>query len=285
MATVWGQAVLDFRCVCLDADNLAATVAAREKPMCRRVSAWLCVVMALAGPLNARAAPSAEELADKNVQARGGAAALSAMKSLRLTGRMIVNGGQFELAFVQTVLRPGFVRNEATVQGLTQVQAWNGMEGWQIDPFQGRKDPERLSADDVKSLVETAADFDGPLVDWRAKGHVLAYLGTEDIDGTLAHKIRLTRRNGDTEVVWLDPDMFLEIRLLSQRIERGSKVETEVDMGDYEQVSGVLLPMAVDFGRKGADDKQKFIVKRAEVNPAVDERVFAFPATAAKPAR
>jgi hypothetical protein len=48
---------------------------------------------------------------------------------------------------------------------------------------------EKMSADDTKSLMEDA-DIDGPLVDWKAKGSTVEYLGTEDVDGTQAHKLK-----------------------------------------------------------------------------------------------
>jgi hypothetical protein len=222
-------------------------------------------------------APTLEQLVAQNIEARGGAAALEAMKSLRIRGKLLIQDGQFELLYVQTVRRPSSIRTEATIQGLTQVQAFDGTIGWQINPFQGRKDPERLSADDIKSLVETVADFDGALVDWRKKGNKLDYLGTEDIDGTLAHKIKLTRPSGDTEYVYLDPDHFLEIRLLSQRTEHGVQVETETDLGDYEKIDGVLIPFSVESGLKGSSDRQKLVVDKADVNAKTDDAWFAFP--------
>jgi hypothetical protein len=249
----------------------------RSRPIA--LLALLALAAARAGAQGAP--PTLDELVARNVAARGGAQALHALRSLRLTGKLLVDDGRFELAFVQLVARPANVRNEASVQGLTQVEAFDGTQGWHVDPFGGRKDPERLSADDMKGLAETAADFDGPLVDWREKGLALAYLGTEDVDGTLAHKIRLTRPNGDTEVVWLDPDHFLEIRLLSQRIEHGVKVETETDLSDYAQVAGVWLPFSLEFGRKGSSERQKFIVRKAEANVPAGPALFAFPAAPA----
>src|SRR5205085_10862295 len=51
-----------------------------------------------------------------------------------------------------------------------------------------------------------AADFAGVLVDSKAKGYTLDYLGTEDIDGTPAHNLRVTRPHGDVTYVYLDPD-------------------------------------------------------------------------------
>jgi hypothetical protein len=223
--------------------------------MNRRSVILMC---ALGASFVAQAAPtqSVDDLVAKNIQARGGIAALHAMRSLTYRGKLLVNDGQIELGLVQTVARPSSIRVEVSIQGLTQIQAYNGTIGWQINPFQGRKDPERMSADDIKSLVETAADFDGALVDWQKKGNKLEYLGTEDIDGTQAYKIKLTRRSGDTEYVYLDPDHYLEIRLLSQRIEHGVTVETETDLSDYEKVQGVFVPFSVESGLKGSSDRQ-----------------------------
>src|SRR6201995_3753194 len=154
---------------------------------------------------------TADELAVKNVEAKGGLDKLHALQALRLAGRMRVQNDTLELAVVTLVKQPGSIRYEATLQGLTQVQAYDGSQAWQINPFQGRKDPEKLSADDAKGLGEDAADFAGPLVDYKAKDYKLDYLGTEDVDGTEAHKLRITRKNGDLTTVWLDPDYFLEI--------------------------------------------------------------------------
>src|SRR5262249_40183592 len=152
-----------------------------------------------------------DELVTKNIEAKGGADALRAIQSVRFTGKLLVPfGGQVELGFVQTRKRPGQVRDEASLQGMTQIQAFDGKQGWQISPFRGRRDPEKMSADDVKSLSEEG-EIGGPLVDWKAKGSTVQYLGTEDVDGTDAHKLKVTRKNGDVSFVYLDPDHFLEI--------------------------------------------------------------------------
>ena len=87
---------------------------------------------------------------------------------LRFTGKMLVNQGQLELTYTQTKKRPGRIRAESTLQGMTLVQAYDGAEGWKISPFQGRKDPEKMSADEAKSLIEDA-EIDGPLVDWEGQ--------------------------------------------------------------------------------------------------------------------
>src|SRR5947207_9501572 len=91
--------------------------------------------------------PTVDELVSKNIEAKGGADALHALQSLRLSGKMLVQQGQIELVCMQTKKRPDEVRDEASLQGMTQIEAYDGKEGWRVSPFFGRKDPERMSAD------------------------------------------------------------------------------------------------------------------------------------------
>ena len=222
-----------------------------------------------------------DQLVAKNVEAKGGAAAVKALQSIKFTGKILVNQGQIAFGYVETRKRPNQVRIEASLQGMTAVNAYDGTEGWKISPFQGRKDPEKMSADDTKALWEDA-EIDGPLVDWQQKGSKVEYLGTEDVDGTQAHKLKVTRKNGDVTFVFLDPDHFLEIRTLTQRMQNGAQVEVETDLSDYEKISGVFVPFSVETGRKGDPDKQKLIVDKAEGNSTNDDSVFKFPATPSK---
>ena len=181
--------------------------------------------LALLFAATAAHALTATELVAKNIEAKGGAAALQAVKSVRREGRLVVNGGQFVLELRETKQRPESIRTEISMQGLSQVQAYDGKEGWRIDPFSGRKDPERMPADDVREYAEDAT-IDGVLADAAAAGSSIEYLGTEDLDGTLAHKLKVVRKDGSLQYVYLDPDYFLEIRVESQRIVRGVKRTT-----------------------------------------------------------
>jgi hypothetical protein len=226
--------------------------------------------------------PTVDELIGKNIEAKGGASAVHNLQTLRLAGKMLVQEGQIQLTFMQVKKRPDDVRTEASLQGMTQIEAYDGKEGWKVSPFFGRRDPERMSADDVKALVEDA-EMDGPLVDWQAKGNTIEYLGTEDVEGTPAHKLKVARKNGDVSLVYLDPDHFLEIRVLTQRTRHGAYEEVETDLGDYEKAGGVFVPTSIEFGRKGAPDKQRIIIDKVEANVPVDDTIFHFPGVIALP--
>jgi len=227
------------------------------------------------------ATPTVDELVTKNLEAKGGAAALEAIKTIRFEGRLLVNQGQLELKYTETKKRPGKVRTDAVLQGMNLVQAYNGTSGWKIFPLYGRKDPEKMSADESKSLVEEA-EIGGPLENWKTAGKTVTYLGTEDVEGTAAHKLRVLQKNGDISYVYLDPEYFLEIRVIDQRTEQGAQVEVETELGDYEKINGVYFPFSIEAGSKGSTDKQKTIIDKGEANVPVDDAIFEFPVKATK---
>jgi outer membrane lipoprotein-sorting protein len=238
----------------------------------------ILAALLLVGAVPTAFAYNADELVAKNVEAKGGLEKLHAIRALRLSGRMRIQGDTVELGYVALIKQPGSIRYEASLQGLTVVQAYDGKQAWQINPFQGRKDPEKLSADDAKGLAEDAVDFAGPLVDYKAKGYALEYIGREDIDGTDAYELRITRANGDLTTVYLDPDYFLEIRSVNRRIEHGVPVETVIDYGDYEEVAGVFLPFSQVSGLKGSSERQKVQFEKGEANIETHDPSFEFPA-------
>ena len=242
------------------------------------ISLIIAAALASAALAQEKSQTTADELVAKNIEAKGGATALQNLQTLRVTGKMLVQEGQIQLAYLEIKKRPDEVRTETSLQGMTQVEAYDGKEGWKVSPFFGRKDPERMSADDVKALIEDS-EIDGPLVDWKTKGSTIEYLGTEDVDGTLAHKLKVVRKNGDVSFVYLDPDHFLEIRVLTERTRHGAHEEVETDLGDYEKAGGVFVPTSIEEGPKGAPDKQRIIIDKVEANVPVDETIFHVPSS------
>ncbi len=214
----------------------------------RFLIALLTAVLAL--PSSGRTL-TVDEIVAKNIAARGGDAKLKAIHSLRLTGKAVFSFGDnaLEAGWGQLQKRPGMIRTEISLQGLTAVTTYDGREGWSLQPFQGRRDAQRSSAEDSRSTAQDA-DLDGVLVDWKAKGHRVDFLGTEDVDGTPALKLRVALKDGDTKYVFLDPDYFLEIRVETVNLVRGAENVTESDLGSYGQVDGVWIPFSIDSGRR-----------------------------------
>jgi len=232
--------------------------------------------------LSPASAETAQELVTKNLAARGGAEKVAAIHSYVTKGELRFPG-DFKLAYTETRAcsdpKTCSDRVDASLQGLTLVQAYNGKLGWRINPFEGRKDAAQMGTDEARSLADEAI-IQGALLSAALRGSAVDYLGREDIDGTLTYKLRVSQKDGTVYTYYLDPDVFLEIKVLERRTIRGSEQETETDLADYELVNGVYFPFSMSSGPRNSapSDKQVITVKSAEANVPVDPGIFQMPA-------
>ena len=222
-------------------------------------------------------AQTAEELVSKNIEAKGGMEKIKAINSRRVTARLNAGGG-FTATMGFENQRPNLVRQTFSLQGMTQVSAYDGTTGWQIQPFGGHKDPELMGEDEVRGLLREA-DFDGPLVDYKEKGNTIEYLGHDIVDGDDALRLKVTQKNGDILYYYLDPDTFLEIRREVQENIRGSIRESVLEMGSYKPVAGVMYPFSLAEGSKSNPAEQTITIEKIEVNVPIDQADFAVPAS------
>ena len=249
----------------------------------------LAAALLLGSAAFSAAAQDARSLIAKNLEARGGEAALSAIKTIKFHGRSIAPGG-FELTYDETRQRLGpsaaADRLDLTVQGLDLVQAYDGHGGgWKINPFQGRKDPEKMAADEARALADGAL-IEGPLLASVHDGSRVEYLGGEDFDGTLAYKLKVTQKDGDEFTYWLDPDTYLEIKVEERRKLRGAEQTSETELGDYEKVAGVYFPMSVESWSQGQDNqRQRTVIATGQANVEVSPAMFEEPGGPATPAK
>lgn len=220
-------------------------------------------------------AQTVDEVIAKNIQAHGG------LEKLKSVGAKLTiakySEGPFRAEFRQEIKRPDKVREEFIIQGMALTRAYDGKVGWQISPFGGRKDPDLMSQDDVKSLI-VDADMDGPLVDYKDKGHKAELVGHDSVEGTDCFKVKLSMKNGDIRYYYLDADSFLELKLEIQTTIRGALRESELYYGDYEQVNGIYYPFAVEQARKGSPSRSQFSVEKIEQNVSLEDAQFTMPA-------
>src|SRR5206468_2627834 len=235
---------------------------------------------AAAIPANAQ---DAQSLIAKNLEARGGAAALEAIKNVTFEGRTIFPG-DFEVTYKEARARAGSStadRIEFGVQGLDIIQAYDGSGGWKVNPLQGRKDAEHMSADEARQLADGAL-IEGPLLASRSDGSRVEYLGREDFDGTNAYKLKVTQKDGDQFTYWLDPDTYLEIKVDETRKIRGAEQTSETELGDYEKVAGVYFPMSVESWSQGqSNQRTRTEIATGAANGQLTDSYFNEPRTSA----
>jgi len=226
----------------------------------------LCGVLALAGLVSAE---TLEEILAKNLEVRGGEDAILAVESARMTGTMRMGGsaaGAIEAPFRIEFKRPDMVRLEFTMQG--------------IMPFLGKTEPEEMAEDQLKEIKDQA-DFDGVLVNYEEKGHTVELLGTEEVDGTPAHKLRITKANGDVVDLFLDQEYYIEFKADTKREVQGSEVEISTEIstvfGDYKEVDGLLLAHSMEVSFPGNPAGQVITINTIELNVEIDDDRFVMP--------
>lgn len=223
---------------------------------------------------------TADDLVNKNIDAKGGMDKIRAIKTWRMTGKLI--GGGITASTGQENMRPNLVRETFSLQGMTAVQAYDGSTAWQVRPFSGRKDPEFMGEDDLRDLL-IDSDFDGPLVNYKDKGNSVEYLGHDIVDGDDALRLKVTLKDGDIIYYYLDPDTYLEIRKETQEFIRGSVRESVSDLGSYKPIAGVMYPFSIASGPKNDPTSwQTVTVEKIEVNVPLERSEFDIPASLKK---
>jgi outer membrane lipoprotein-sorting protein len=225
-------------------------------------------------------AATAEEVVARNLDARGGEAAILAVKSARMTGTMRMGGaaaGAMEVPFTAEFKRPNRIRMEFSMQGMTAVQAYDGDVGWSVMPFLGKTDPEEMPKEQLKD-IKVQADFDGLLVNYKKKGHAVELVGEEDVDGAPAIKLKVTKANGDVVNIYLDRNTFIELKSDTKRIVQGTEIEVTTTFKDYKKIDGLLYAHTIEMGFPGNPAGQVITLNTIELGVDLADDRFTMPA-------
>jgi outer membrane lipoprotein-sorting protein len=239
------------------------------------------LLAAVAAPVVFCAVASAQSLDDivsKHVAAMGGLDKIKAVKTIRQTGKATVGPG-IVAPVTLSMARPNAFRMELSIQGKTLIQATDGSTAWMMNPFAGATAPEKMSADDAKELNEMA-DIDGALVDWKAKGHTVEFIGKEDFEGTEVLKLKVVLKSGETKYTYLDASTFLVLKETGKRKREGAELDVETVFGDYKTVEGLTMPFSIE-AKAGGQPQFQMTMDKIELNPTLDPAVFTMPAAAA----
>lgn len=239
------------------------------------------VVIAMALYTSACAAPEApsppgdptlDEIIARHIDARGGIEKLSSIKSLKETGH-VTAGARRGARVSRERKRPDRMRIEFTVQGVTGIQIFDGKEGWKFSPLDGDLEPQPLP-DEAEVEAAEEADIDGPLVDWKAKGHQVEFVGREMLNDRDTYKLKITLASGAVFHQYLDAETFTRVRSDSSRMVRGKVVRTVGTYSDYRSTDGVLFPHLIEVEAVGRPQRLRVVVDTIEINPDLSDERF-----------
>lgn len=218
-----------------------------------------------------------EEILAKNLAARGGKAKLEAIKTYTVDGTMTMAQGM-DLSFTQAMKRPMKYRMDMSFQGMSMVSAFDGTTAWSKNPMAGNK-VEKAPESEVKRMAEQA-DLDGVLINSKEKGYKLELVGTEDIDGSTAYKIKVTDKDNEVSHMFIDATTWLEIMWSKNISMMGQEADVEIMMSNYQDVGGVQMPMLMEIRSEG-QTVMSMTYSNPKVNVPLSDDRFAFPGDAA----
>lgn len=233
-----------------------------------------------ASPVSAQ---TVDEIVAKHVQARGGYANLQAIQTLKIT--RTVATPFTSVAMVIHKKRPNLIRWDQVPKGQTVAipRAVNATGAWDVVQDKVSMRPETLAVEGR----EIDGDFDGLLVDWKAKGHTVTLEGKQRVGTTDTYKLKVTTRGGTVRDVYLDAATFLEaqvagkVRLpaLDPKTREHRYNDTILTFSDWRSVNGVKFPFSVDEERTGGGITQSFAIytEKIEVNLPIEDALFAAP--------
>ncbi|UCH83311.1 MAG: hypothetical protein JSW50_12730 [Candidatus Latescibacterota bacterium] len=233
----------------------------------------LLTVGAMPGNYATPKARKADKIIQRHVNALGGQENIDALKTLRIHGRLQRQG--LEFPFTLWLQRPNRSRMDIEVRGRTFVQAYDGDTAWWVNPLLGAEDPAEMPEDFARS-TKRWVDFEGPLVNYRAKRHGVEYVGEVEGDAGRLYEIELKHAGGEIWSVFIDANTYLEVKRTYQETFQNDKREVTAFFYDYAKVGGVNLYHVID-GEAIDGARYMMIFDAVEPNPDIDDELFSMP--------
>ena len=224
-------------------------------------------------------AQTVDEVVARHITARGGMDAITAIQSLKIT-RTIATGIGSNVQVTVYKKRPNLFRAEQrlatpaaplTARGVNADAAWDMAPGGKI-----ALRPEAAAAE----ARDLDGDFDGLLINWKAKGHAVSFDGKESMPGGDALKLRVKTKGGVERVIYLDAGTYLDRRHTGTLTLPSGRRDVVIDFSNWQDVNGVKFPFDINEDRKGGNAPEQSLVvytEKIEANVAMDDALFATP--------
>jgi outer membrane lipoprotein-sorting protein len=200
------------------------------------------LVLILRGSAAAGQSPTVDEIVASNLAAKGGAEKLRAVTSVKMTVKVKGTGGQ--MVSVSWAKRPNMMRRENTTDGQTFVLGFDGQTVWAINPLMGPR-PREITGPQADMTRQDADDFDSLLLDYKAKGHTVELVGTEAVQGIKMHRLRVTKKTGSIQEIYLNAETGLESKVVMQVEREGRKGIVTSEFSNYKAVDGITVPFHI----------------------------------------
>ena len=214
--------------------------------------------------------PTADQIVSKYIDAIGGRTALEKVTSMSATGTLSVPDAGITGDIQLYAKAPNKTASIVTINGMDQVEAFDGTVGWASDSANGVRVKVGVELADAK----VSAVFNKEL-QMKTVYPTMNVSGPEKVDGRDAWLIEASPAEGSPVKLYYDVESGLLVRQVLTRITPMGPLEVDVRLGDYRVVNGIKRAHTV----RQLTSMFTAVIQLTNVqqNPAIDEAVFKKP--------
>jgi outer membrane lipoprotein-sorting protein len=227
-------------------------------------------------------AQTADEILTTYFENIGGLENLKKIEGIKMSATAQGQGMEIPIEIVQLKGAKQYVK--ISIQGKEIMQGvFDGETLWSTN-FMTMK-AEKSDAEATENMKLEANDFLDAFIDYKEKNYTVELIGKETIDGTETFKIKLMKepvtvdgkKEDSVSFYYFDTENYVPI-VVHTEIKSGPMKGkmSESKMSDYQEVDGLYFPFSMVQGLKGQPGQTMNITK-IELNPTIDDSVFAFP--------
>lgn len=198
---------------------------------------------------------------------------LAGVQTIRANGKIIQMGLEIPLVYYQ--VRPNMIRTEGTYMGKTFIAAYDGTEGWTINPFSGNAEPQPMAPEELKQK-KLDADIDPMLWNYKQKGYIVTYEGIDSVRHSACHKIKVIMPDSDVYNLFIDATTFMLVRTNTKTTIQGIEVESDTYQSDFLQVDSISFPGKIETAYAG-EIALSLEFSSFELNVPIDTTIFQNP--------
>jgi len=192
---------------------------------------------------------SVDDIIAKHIKAHGGEKSWNEVSSVELTGRYTSFSEEHDFYAIKT--KKGKYYSDLNIGQHKVKEAFNGKEGWTVDPWHDFTFPRKLNKAEQNVFFQKA-DLFTPFFHYKEKGYKVDYIGEKTIEGRETFALKLTRTNEEEETWYLDKKTYLEFKCESMWIDFAVGLPCETYFDDFRKVDGKLIPFYTErmFGQR-----------------------------------
>ena len=212
-------------------------------------------------------AQTADEIIAKNIEAMGGSAKISALNTVKMSGNMSAQGMDIPMTITKSHMKG--MRLDLEIMGTSNYQIITPEKAFMFFPIQQMTEPKEMDAEIVKTM-QSQLDVQGALFNYKEKGEIIEYAGTEKIDGADAYKLKIAYKSGKNSTYFIDTKTNRLVKTLSKaKGPDGQEAEIETSYSDYKQNADGYW-----FAYSTTTPQGPVTFDKIETNIKVDENIF-----------